>query len=158
MTKPLHRPPPKIQDVFHRRHNVGCATIPDVSVQFHTFLLDKDSQEKCVIVTPFVKHECPRLPMGFLNSSSWVQAAMDESFSDMPNVEVCVDGDHIKTVDAVLQQLEQHDFSIKASKCNGCESEAPWSGHIVTSTGILQNPDKIKPILQLQLPKTITEL
>ena len=92
---------------------------------------------------------------------------MDESFSDMTDVEVCVDDigiflnnceDHVATVDAVLQPPEQHDFSIEASKCHWCESEAPWLGHIITSTGILPNPDEIKPVLSLEFPKTITEL
>ena len=61
------------------------------SMQFHTFLLNKESQERCVIATPFGKHECLRLPMGFLNSLSWAQAAMDELFSDMTDVEAHID-------------------------------------------------------------------
>ena len=105
--------------------------------------------------------------MGFLNSPSWAQAAMDELFSHLTNVEVHIDDigmfstdfeEHIETVQEVLQILEQHNFSIKAAKCHWCESKAPWLGHIITSSGILPNPDKIKPILQLQFPKTITEL
>ena len=92
---------------------------------------------------------------------------MDESFSDLTDVEVCIDDvgmfstefeQHVKTLNTVLCQLEQHDFSIKASECHWCELEAPWLGHIITSTGILPNADKIKPILQLEFPKTIAEL
>ena len=103
--------------------------------------------------------------MGSLNSPSWAQAAMDELFLHVPNVEVCIDDigtfstnfeDHIKTVDAVLQSLEQHNFSIEATKCNWCKSEAPWLGHVITSSGILPNPNKIKPILHLEFPKTST--
>ena len=92
---------------------------------------------------------------------------MDELFSHPPNVEVHIDDigafsnnfeDHVKTVDAVLQLLEQHNFSIKATKCHWCKPEAPWSGHVITSSGILPDPDKIKPISHLEFPKTITEL
>ena len=92
---------------------------------------------------------------------------MDESFSNMTDVEVHTDNigmtsnnfdDHINTVDAVLQLLEQHDFSIKAAKCHWCESEAPWLGHVIASSGVLPDPDKIKPILQPEFPKTIAEL
>ena len=105
--------------------------------------------------------------MGFLNSPSWAQAAMDEPFLHLPDVEVHVDNvgiflnsckDHVKTVDTVLQPLEQHNFSIKATKCHWCKPEAPWSGHVITSSGILPDPDKIKPISHLEFPKTITEL
>ena len=116
---------------------------------------------------PFGKHKCLQLLMGFLNSPSWAPAAMDELFSDVTDVKVSIDNIgafsddcevHVATVCKALQQLEQHNFSIKASKCHWCKSEAPWLAHIVTSTGVLPNPDKIKLILQLEFPKTIAEL
>ena len=90
-TKQLHYPLPKIQDIFHRRRRFRFVTLIDVSMQFHTFLLDAESQNKCVIVTPFGKFKYKRLPMGFLNSPSWAQAAMDELFADLPDVEVYID-------------------------------------------------------------------
>ena len=139
----------------------------DVSMQFHTCPLDEESQACCAIATPFGKCECLRLPMGFLNSPSWAQAAVDELFLDMTNVEVCVDeirmfstdcDDHIETAGTVFHQLEQHNFTIKAAKCHWCQLQALWLGHIITSTGVLPNPDKTKPILQSNFPKTVTEL
>ena len=57
--------------------------------------------------------------MGFLDSPAWAQAAMDELFSDMTDVEVCVNDvgifsnnfeDHVNAVNTVLQLLGQHDF------------------------------------------------
>ena len=167
VTKQLHYPLPKIQDIFHRRRNFKYVTLLDVSMQFHTFLLEKESQEKCVIVTPFGKFKYLRLPMGFLNSPSWAQAAMDELFAHLTDVEVYIDDvgifsndqkTHLKTVGTVLTILQEHNFTVKASKCHWCQTKAPWLGHIITPTGILPNPEKIEPILQLQFPKTITEL
>ena len=136
-------------------------------MQFHTFKLDKTPSDMCIIVTPFGKFKCLRPPMGFLNSPSWAQAAMEESFSDMPDVEAHVNGvgifsnsfeDHIKTVDKVLAKLKNHNFAVKASKCHWCQSQAPWLGHIITSSGILPNLDEIKPTLDIAFPKTILEL
>ena len=167
VTKQLHYPLPKIQDIFHRRSNFKYVTLLDVSMQFHTFLLDEVSQNYCVIVTPFGKFKYLRLPMGFLNSPSWAQAAMDELFSDLTEVEVYMDDvgifsndfdSHCRVVSTVLTQLQRHNFTVKPAKCHWFQSKAPWLGHIITPTGILPNPDKIKPILQLAFPKTITEL
>ena len=115
VTKQLHYPLPKIQEIFHRRRNFKYVTLLDVSMQFHTFLLDKTSQDKCVIVTPFGKFKYLRLPMGFLNSPSWAQAAMDELFSDLTDVEVYIDDvgifstdfkSHCRVVHAVLTKLQ----------------------------------------------------
>ena len=167
VTKQLHYPLPKIQSIFHRRKNFKYVTLLDVSMQFHTFLLDDISQDMCVIVTPFGKFKYLRLPMGFLNSPSWAQAAMDELFSDLTDVEVYIDDvgifsydfdSHCRVVSTVLTLLQKHNFTVKASKCKFFQTEAPWLGHIITPSGILPNPEKIKPILQLSFPTTITEL
>ena len=167
VTKQLHYPLPKIQDIFHRRKNFKYVTLLDVSMQFHTFLLDKKSQNYCVIVTPFGKFKYTRLPMGFLNSPSWAQAAMDELFKNIPDVEIYIDdigifstdyNSHCCVIKDVLLKLQQHNFTVKPSKCHWIQTKSPWLGHIVTPEGILPNPEKIKPILQIAFPKTITEL
>ena len=166
-TKQLHYPLPTIQAIFHRRRNFVYVTLIDVSMQFHTFKLDAKSQDKCVIVTPFGKFKYVRLPMGFLNSPSWAQAAMDELFSDMPDVEVYIDDvgifstdftSHCKTVRRVLTKLQDHNFTVKPAKCHWFKSQAPWLGHIITPEGILPDPLKINPILKLAFPSTITQL
>ena len=84
----VHCPSPETWDIIHPCQNFKCVTIPDASMQFHAFLLDKQSQQPCAVATPFGRHECLRLLLGFLNSPLWAQAAMDESFDDTPNVGV----------------------------------------------------------------------
>ena len=105
--------------------------------------------------------------MGFINSPSWAQSAMEELLADIQGVEVYIDDigifsnnydDHLQTLDKVLNTLKMHNFTVKASKCHFATDRAPYLGHIITSNGILPNPDKIKPILQLEFPKTVTEL
>lgn len=167
VTKKLVYPLPKLQDIFHRRRGFKYVTLLDVSMQFHTFKLDNDSSWKCVIVTPFGKFRLVRLPMGFLNSPSWAQGAMEELFHHLPAVEVYIDdigifsddfSSHCKVLQEVLAILQSHNFSIKPAKCHWCQSSAPWLGHIISSDGIRPNPSKIEPILKLEFPKTVTEL
>ena len=136
-------------------------------MQFHTFKLEESSFWKCVIVTPFGKFRLARLPMGFLNSPSWAQGAMEELFHHLPEIEVYIDDIgiflndfqlHLNTLQEVLSILSSHNFSVKPSKCHWCQSSAPWLGHIISSDGIRPNPSKIEPILKLSFPKTVTEL
>lgn len=53
VTKKLHYPLPKLQDIFHRRRGFKYVTLIDVSMQFHTFKLDEASTWLCVLVSPF---------------------------------------------------------------------------------------------------------
>lgn len=167
VTKKLVYPLPKIQDIFHRRRGFLYVTLLDVSMQFHTFMLEEGSSWLCVIVTPFGKFRLARLPMGFLNSPSWAQGAMEELFAHLSNVEVYIDDigifsndfqSHCKTVFEVLKILQDHNFSIKPAKCHWFQSSAPWLGHIISTDGIRPNPEKIAPILKLAFPRTVTEL
>ena len=165
--KQVHHPLPKTQNIFNRRQNFIHVTNLDAQMQFHTFKPDATSSDMCVIVTPFGKHKCLRLPVGFLNGPSWAQGAVEELFFDPTDVEVCIDDigtfsnnfdDHLKTLKTALSQLQEHNFSVEAAKCHWCQSQAPWLGHIITSSGILPNPDEIKPILNVSFPKTVTKL
>ena len=109
-------------------------------MKFHTFLLDKESSDLCVIVTPFGKFKYTRAVMGFLNSPSWAQAAMHEILHHLVEVEVYIDDiaifgndfdKHIETINKVLSILQSHNFTVKPSKCYWCCSQAPWLGHIL---------------------------
>ena len=54
-------------------------------MQFCAFELDEESTWLCVVVTPFGKHRCLRLPMGVCNSPDFAQDVVEEIFSDMLN-------------------------------------------------------------------------
>ena len=57
-------------------------------MQSYTFALDLESQNLCVISTPFGLYKYLRLPMGVKQSSDIAQGTMEKILSDLDDVEI----------------------------------------------------------------------
>ncbi len=63
----------------------------DISMQYYTFELEQDSQDLCIIVTPFGKYKYLRLLMGLKCSPDTAQAAMDNVLTDINDADIYID-------------------------------------------------------------------
>jgi hypothetical protein len=63
----------------------------DVSMQYCTFGLDKESQDLCTIITPFGKYKYLRLPMRLKCSPDIAQAIMENVLSDIKDASIYID-------------------------------------------------------------------
>lgn len=164
-------PLPKIQDIFHRRQGYQYVTILDLTACYYTYELDEESSWYCVLVTPFGKFKRNRLPQGLCQSPDWAQAAIEEVFYEADLLRTCVEAfiddvgvfsnsfnEHIKHLTATLTCLQQNGYTVNPAKCQWAVKEVEWLGHYLTPNGIKPLPKKIKGILQLTRPTTVTEL
>ena len=71
-------PLPNIQDILNRRSNYQFFTKLDISMQYYCFNLDKESQQYCVMSTPFGLYKYLKATMGVSQSPDFAQSVMDE--------------------------------------------------------------------------------
>ena len=66
--------------------------------------------------------------------------------------------EHNKNLKTLHQRILDSGLKINPKKCKLAVTKIIFNGHILTADGISPDPEKIKSIKQLQVPKNITEI
>ena len=105
------------------------------------------------------------MPFGLKNAGATYQRAATALFHDMMHkkVEVYVDDmmiksetreGHFEALDKFLARLEKNNLRLNLKKCVFGVTLGKLLGHIVNEKGIEVDPDKIKAIQEMPIPKT----
>jgi hypothetical protein len=138
-------PLPHIQDILHCRRNYKFFTKIDISMQYYTFMLNKESSSYAMIVMAMGKWCRKHVPMGFLGSTDWMQVTTEEIYKDVLNeVKLYINAirlfhtdwtKHMTMMDLMLIHLEDNGFAINPLKCEWDIKETSWVGHWLTPMG-----------------------
>ncbi len=119
-------PLPIITEILHTRSGYKFLTKLDVSMQYYTFELDKESQDLCTITTPSHKYKYLRLLMELKCSLDIAQAVMENVLKDIPDADVYINdvdvisndwNHHVNLLATILCQLPENGFTINPLKC-----------------------------------------
>ena len=158
-------PLPNIDSILDKLGRAQYFTTLDLAKEYHQILVKKEYREKTAFVTPHGLYEFIRMPFGLKNAPATFQRLMNEILRDYINKTCVVYLDdilifstslteHIKAIGDIFEVLERKNLKIQIDKCNFLKKETEFLGHVLTKDGMKPNPNKIKIIQDLELPKT----
>ncbi|KAG6465364.1 hypothetical protein O3G_MSEX015105 [Manduca sexta] len=162
-------PIPNISDVFDKLGNCHYFTTLDLASGFHQVEMSPEDIPKTAFNVEHGHFEFLRMPMGLKNAPSTFQRVMDNVLRDLQNVICLVYLDdiivfsvslqeHMVNLEKVFKRLRDSNFKVQMNKSEFLKLETAYLGHIISQDGIKPNPDKIKAIEKLPMPKTATEI
>jgi hypothetical protein len=66
--------------------------------------------------------------------------------------------EHDEHLRIVLQTLRKHKLYAKFDKCNFYQKGIQYLGHVISSEGIVVDPEKIKSIMEWPVPKDVVDI
>ena len=120
-------------------------------------------------VGPLGFYECERMPFGLTNAPSTFQRLMETCLGDL-NLHWCIiylDGivifskdlaSHLKRLEAVFWKLQEAELKLKPSKCELCQWQLAYLGHVISAKGVATDEGTIKAIKNWSTPMNVTEV
>lgn len=110
-----------------------------------------------------------RMPFGLHNAPSTWQRFIDrvlkhdlEQYTTVYLDDVIIStptfSKHIEVLGEVFKRLTSAGLTFNRDKCHFCKSELKYLGHVVTSAGLMVDPDKVEAVLKIPTPKSVTEV
>ena len=170
ITEKCEQPLPNITAALEALQGSAYFTTLDLRAGFHQIELNELSKPKTAFSTPFGKFQYRRMPMGLITSPSTFEMLVDCVLRGLPG-EICqlyLDDiiihsgrdvyEHIRRLDLVLERFQAAGLTIKTSKTQLLRDALVWLGHRCSAEGIAPDPDKIKVMQELAMPRTLEQV
>lgn len=145
---------PRIDDALDCLSGSRWFSVLDLRSGYYQIPMAEEDREKTAFICPLGFYEFQRMPQGITGAPATFQRLMERAVGDMHLVQVIVYLDDIivfgRTLEEhedrllkVLDRLEECGLKISLDKCQFCQPQVRYVGHIVSALGIATDPDKV---------------
>ena len=158
---------PKIQDIFASLAGGQKFTKIDLRQAYNQLEMNENSKSYLTINTHKGLYSYIRLVFGISASPSIWQRTMDQVLKDIPNTSCILDDiiitgksdeEHLKTLETVLQRLQDYNLRVHVDKCSFFREELTYCGHKINANGLHKMQEKIEAVINAPVPENVTQL
>ena len=167
-TKRDHFPLPFQDEILNEVAGHERYTVCDGYSAYFQISIAEEDQKKTTFVTPWGCFAYRVMPFGLTNAPATFQRFMNHVFQPYFGNSIMVYIDdfciysmqalHLAKVDEVLSRLAQLGGQFNMAKFHIGEKQVALLGHVVSESGIQDDPSKVNALLALSSPTTVKEL
>jgi hypothetical protein len=164
---------PTLEDITPELHNVRVFSVCDAKDGFLQIALDEKSALLTTFHTPFGRYAWKRLPFGISSAPEEFQRRVLDLIDGLPGVYAIADdcvivvqgstleaatADHDNNFLKFLDKCRSANFKLNKSKLKFRLDQVKYHGHILTSQGLLPDPEKVSAIQGMPRPRDKAEV
>ena len=158
---------PTVDDLIHDLNGATIFSHLDLRSGYHQLELAPESRYITTFSTHLGLHRYKRLIFGISCASEVFQHAIEQVLMGIPGVKNISDDiiiygktqeDHDKSLDQVLQRLEEKGLTLNGAKCEFNKRSLEFFGHIFSQEGMSPSREKVQAIRDCQPPTNVKEV
>lgn len=160
---------PRIDDALDSLSGSKWFSVLDLRSGYYQIAMKDSDKEKTAFICPLGFYEFERMPQGITGAPATFQRLMEKTVGDMNLLQVLVYLDDVivfgKTLEEheerllrVLDRLAEAGLKLSLDKCQFCQPQVTYLGHIVSSDGVATDPSKVEAVKNWPLPTDLKSL
>ncbi|XP_025763376.1 uncharacterized protein LOC112847002 [Oreochromis niloticus] len=160
---------PRIDDALDCLTGSKWFSVLDLRSGYYQIAMSEQDKEKTAFICPLGFYQFERMPQGITGAPATFQRLMEKAVGDMHLLQVLVYLDDIivfgRTLEEheqrllkVLDRLEEFGLKVSLDKCQFCQSQVKYVGHIVSKDGIATDPEKVEVVRNWPEPTDLKTL
>lgn len=160
---------PRIDDALACLSGCRWFSVLDLRSGYYQISMSDEDKEKTAFICPLGFYQFERMPQGITGAPATFQRLMERAVGDMNLLQCLVYLDdlivfgrtleeHKERLFKVLDRLEESGLKLSIDKCQFCQPQVKYVGHIVSEAGIATDPEKVSAVAQWQPPTNLKSL